>query len=112
MIMTYRHKRYLSTKDARDIIENILNANASSYDLSDASGERSFGKPRETVFIENGANVLVSDADRENNHLDEIENYQPCQDVDFEAMDVKECFEKKKKRRNYIEFKADYVKIR
>jgi hypothetical protein len=105
--MTYRHKRDPCTKEARDIIENILRANTTNYDLTETSDVES----RKTVHFENGPNVLVSDVDREKNNLDEIEKYQPCQDVDFEALDVKECFEKKKKRRNYIEFRADYVKI-
>jgi hypothetical protein len=112
MNMTYRHKRDNCSKETRDIIENILNPETSDYDLSEVSGEKSLGKSKETVFIENGANVLVSDMDRENNHLEEMGSYQPCQEVDFEAIEVKDCFEKKKKRRNYIEFKADYVKIK
>jgi hypothetical protein len=112
MRMTYRHKRDNCSKETRDIIENILNANASDYDLSEVSGERPPEKSKEKVYIENGANVLVSDIDGENNHLEEMGSYQPCQEVDFEAIEVKDCFEKKKKRRNYIEFKADYVKIK
>jgi hypothetical protein len=109
--MTYRHKRDSCTKEARDIIENILNEDSFNYDLTDASDGGPTIKTGKSVGIDNGANVLVSDVDREKNNLDEIERYRPCQEFDFEAMDVKECFEKKKKRRNYIEFRADYVKI-
>jgi len=99
-------------KETREIIENILHANASNYDLAETTDTESSEKSRDTVHIENGANVLVSDVDRENNNLEEMERYKPSQEVDVEVMEVKECFEKKKKRRNYIEFKADYVKIK
>ncbi len=110
--MTYRHKRDQCTKETRDIIENILHENMSSYDMTESSGGGLSEKSRETVHIENGANVLVSDMDKESNNLDKMERYKPSQEFDFEVSEVKEGFEKKKKRRNYIEFRADYVKIK
>lgn len=110
--MTYRHKRDPCAKEARDIIENILNANVSIYDLTETTGRESTEKSRDTVHIDNGANVLVSDIDRENDNLSEMERYSPTQEFDFEVTEVKECFEKKKKRRNYIEFRDDYVRIK
>jgi hypothetical protein len=110
--MTYRHKRDQCTKEARDILENILCENVSNYDMTGDRGGGIPEKTRDTVHIENGANVLVSDVDRENNNLDEMEEYRPSQEFDFEAREVKEGFEKKKKKRNYIEFRADYVKIK
>lgn len=84
----------------------------SSYDMTESSGGGLSEKSRETVHIENGANVLVSDMDKESNNLDKMERYKPSQEFDFEVSEVKEGFEKKKKRRNYIEFRADYVKIK
>lgn len=110
--MTYRHKRDQCTKEARDIIENILSENVSNYDMTDSGGGGLSEKSKETVHIENGANVLVSDMDREGNNLDKMERYKPSQEFDFEVSEVKEGFEKKKKRRNYIEFREDYVNIR
>jgi len=110
--MTYRHKRDSCTKEARDIIENILRENTAEYDLTETSSMESRIESEKKVHFENGANVLVSDVDRGSNSLDEIGEYQPCQELDFEAKEVKDCFEKKKKRRNYVEFRSDYVKIR
>ena len=42
--------------------------------------------------------------------MDEMESYKPTQEMDFEVDEIKECLEKKKKRRNYIEFRPDYEK--
>lgn len=109
--MTYRHKRDQCAKETRDIIENILRENVSSYDMIDSGGGLS-QKSKETMHIENGANVLVSDIDRDTDNLDKMEHYKPSQEFDFEVSEVKEGFEKKKKRRNYIEFRADYVNIK
>jgi len=41
--------------------------------------------------------------------LDDLESYEPTEKTKFEAADVKDFLEKKKKKRNYIEFKSDYV---
>ena len=71
------------------------------------------------------ANVLPRHTDRDLEHVSEdeesehddcmniehLESYQPSQEMEFEVSEVKDCFEKKKKRRNYIEFRPDYSKI-
>ncbi len=54
----------------------------------------------------------MSDDARECADLNEMENYRPCEDIDFEVTEVKEIFEKKKKRRNYIESREEHLKVR
>ena len=39
--------------------------------------------------------------------MDGMENYEPTQETDFKADEIKDCLEKKKKRRNYIEFRSN-----
>jgi hypothetical protein len=99
-------------KDTRDIIENVLRAHAIDYDLADSSTVKASSKSKELVEMDNGSNVLVSEKERENGNLEDMENYQPCRELCVDANEVKETFEKKKKKRNYIESKADYMKVR
>jgi len=99
-------------KNTKDIIEDLLRARNGDYDLTDSSRKGYSLKRRDAGHIENGSNILESDDTRECTDLDEMGNYRPCQEIDFEVMKVKEIFEKKKKRRNYIEFKADHAKIK
>ncbi len=99
-------------KNAKEIIEDILRAKDADYDLTVSSHKGYSLKRRDMVHNENGSNVLESDGARECTDLDEMGNYRPCQEIDFEVMEVKEIFEKKKKRRNYIEFREDHVKAR
>jgi hypothetical protein len=99
-------------KDTRDIIENVLLTHSADYDLADTSSVKTTSRSRDLVHLENGSNVLVSEKDPDSRNLDDMETYQPCQEVDIDITEVKESFEKKKKKRNYIEFKADYMKTK
>ena len=99
-------------KNTKDIIEDILRARNGDYDLTDSSRKGYSLERKDSVHVENGPNVLESDDAKECTDLDEVGNYRPCQEIDFEVMEVKEIFEKKKKRRNYIEFKEDHLKVR
>jgi len=57
--------------------------------------------------IDNGVvNLLPGEGEPEEV---ELESYEPTDKIDCEAATVKESFEKKKKKRNYIEFRPDYV---
>ncbi len=113
-------------KDSKEIVENILRMRDSDYELSDRS---EILTSRKAILFqkrpEQEANVLPhsTEADTESTHgeeevvredcitIENIESYQPAQELHFEVSDVKDGFEKKKKRRNYIEFKPDYAKI-
>lgn len=108
--MTYRHKRDPCIKNTKDIIDNILRERTDEYDLAETSQKGYSSKSREVILIENEANVLISDVEEDYANLSEMENYKPCQEFNFEVTEVKDVFEKKKKRRNYIEFREDCVK--
>jgi calcineurin-like phosphoesterase family protein len=99
-------------KNTRDIIENVLLAHFADYDLAEVSSVKNESKSREIVHLENGSNILVSENEHENENLDDMETYQPYQEIDIDVNEVKEGFEKKKKKRNYIEFRPDYLKIK
>ena len=116
-------------KETKEIVENILQMEASDYDLADSSEIVTSGK---TVQImrhkEIDANTLPEDTeefmeeecsenevivDGECISLEDMENYEPCQEVeiDFEVTELKEGIEKKKKKRNYVEYRKDYEEM-
>jgi hypothetical protein len=84
----------------------------SEYELLDSSATSFDDKPVDQIH-EDSSNVLTEPADgisSEDSAMEDMETYEPIQEMDFEADDVKDCVEKKKKRRNYIEFRPDYEK--
>lgn len=109
-------------KETKEIVENILQMKASDYDLTDPSEIVTSGK---TIQIdrreEPEANVLPDDTEEvmgecsENEEIvdgecvsiDDMETYESSQEIDIEAAELKEGIEKKKKKRNYLEFKKD-----
>lgn len=112
-------------KDSKEIVENILRMKSLDYELTDHSD---IVTSRKSILVEQVAeqevNVLPQRMDDEaqgaeeeateqgeNITIEDMETYQPIQEIDFEVSEVKEGFEKKKKRRNYIEFRPDYSKI-
>jgi len=112
-------------KDTKEIVENILQAKASDYDLAKPSEIVTSGKTIQIIRGESGGtNILTEDAeeileqcdeesvmiDGECVRLEDLGSYEPIQELDVEVTELKEDFEKKKKKRNYIEFKKDYEK--
>lgn len=113
-------------KDAKEIVENILRMKSSDYEFVDQS---EIVTSRKVILLEKATegevNVLPGHNDDEmESALDEeeheqedcitiedMESYQPRQELHFEVSDVKDGIEKKKKKRNYIEFRPDYSKI-
>ena len=81
----------------------------SEYDLfestTDSAPVKSGKEKRDEV------NVLPSSETEDvDEPMEDIENYEPTQEMDFQADEIKDCLEKKKKRRNYIEFRSNYEK--
>ena len=122
--MTYQHKRD-RTKDTKEIVENILQSKATDYDLTKPAEIVTSGKTIQIIRGGvGGTNVLPSDTeeileqcdedsvmiDGECVRLEDLGSYEPIQEIDVEVTELKEDFEKKKKKRNYIEFKKDYEK--
>ncbi len=122
--VTYHHKRERCLKDTKEIVENILHMKASDYDLSDPSEIVTSGKAIQIIERESHeTNVLPSETeemmecdsdealiDGDCISLERLESYETGQEIDFEVSELKEGIEKKKKKRNYIEFKKDYEK--
>lgn len=71
----------------------------------DSASVKSSNEPRGKVNVLSGNET--EDVDKP---MDDIENYEPTQETDFKADEIKDCLEKKKKRRNYIEFRSNYEK--
>ncbi len=99
-------------KETKEILDNILRMKKSEYELLETSVSSTSSKLRDRKNSKK-ANVLSSEADEvlsSEEALKEMENYNPTQKLDFKVDDIKDCLEKKKKRRNYIEFRPDYEK--
>ncbi len=98
-------------KETKEILDNILRMKKSDYEILEISSSTT--SKQEVKEMNDRTNVLPGDAaailGREGTSED-VENYQSNQELDFEVEDVKDCLEKKKKRRNYIEFRPDYEK--
>jgi len=99
-------------KETREILDNILQMKKSEYELLESSTTSFTSKPIDEKQP-NKTNVLPSEADSilsEEESVVDMETYDSMQEMDFEADEVKDCLEKKKKGRNYIEFRPDYEK--
>lgn len=113
-------------KETKEIVENILQMEASDYDLADSSEIVTSGKTvqimrhkeHEANVLPNGTEELMEDCseneeivDEECTSLEDLETYEPCQEIDIEVTELKEGIEKKKKKRNYIDFRKDYEDV-
>jgi hypothetical protein len=77
----------------------------SEYEILEPSTESSASEPPDQEH-EESADGLSS----EESAIEHMESYESTQDIDVEAEEVKDRVEKKKKRRNYVEFRPDYEK--
>jgi len=110
-------------KETKEIVENILRMKASEYDLADSSEIVTSGKTIQIIRRDNTeVNILPSETkemmedcsedqamvDGKCVNLDDLGSYESGQEIGIEAAELKEGIEKKKKKRNYIEFRKDY----
>ncbi len=113
-------------KETKEIVENILQMEASDYDLADSSEIVTSGKTvqimrhkeLETNILPHDTEELLEDCseneeivDGECISLEDMETYEPCQEIDFEVTELKEGIEKKKKKRNYTDFRKEYEEM-
>ena len=99
-------------KETKEILDTILQMKKSEYEMLDPSTTSFTSKPLDQKDPED-VNVLSGEADSvpiEEGLIEDMESYETSQELDFEVDEVKDCVEKKKKRRNYIEFRPDYEK--
>ena len=110
-------------KETKEIVENILQTEASDYELTDSSEIVTSGKTIQISRSETAeANIIPSETeemmeccdenetmiDGECVTLEDLETYEPGQEIDIEVSELQEGIEKKKKKRNYIEFRKGY----
>jgi hypothetical protein len=99
-------------KETREILDNILHMEKSEYEMLEPSTTSNESKPVDQKEPD-GANVIPGEADSmlsEDGSIENMDTYESTQEMDFEVDEVKDCVEKKKKRRNYVEFRSDYEK--
>lgn len=124
--MTYQHKRTRCAKETKDLLENIAKLRKTEYDLMETTEAVKVGSPFDDVLSgESRSNVLPGQARtvlQEEGHQEsdekeiqvhdhdgeEFEDYKPTIEVKLDAQQAKEIFEKKRKHRNYAEFRFDY----
>ena len=106
--MSYHHKRKSCSKKTREIIEEILQMEKADYRMveyaSPGSATKSFKKTEN-----NGTTNQLPGSQSVTPDLEKLESYETTKKLDFEAAAIKDSLEKKKKRRNYIEFRPDYI---
>ena len=118
--MTYRHKRAACSKEAREILEQYTGHSDKKYaSVQFASAVNvKFDEKTESEVEAEADNVCDEEIQLEEdiqlppmpvNETEILEDYVPIQEVSFEVEATKEEVEKKKKKRNYVEFRDDYV---
>ena len=99
--MTYQHKKGQCIKETRDIlIKHFMVIKKSEYAIIEKDESEESNESDES---QDEKNILHSD---ENPSTDNLEEYSPPNRVKFKPAEAKESFEKKKKKRNYIEVKG------
>ena len=82
----------------------------SEYEILEPSTESSKQSDQKKEDSANDLSGATDEISSEDSVMEDMETYEPTQEMDFEVDEVKDCLEKKKKRRNYIEFRSDYEK--
>jgi hypothetical protein len=115
--MTYRHKKTICSKKTREILEKYTRQDQKYASVQFASvvnveaAERSMEEEAEEA-----ENVLDDDVDCVEeiqlppmpvNETEGLEDYVPIEEPTFEVEATKEEVEKKRKKRNYVEFRED-----
>jgi hypothetical protein len=119
--MTYRHKKTICSKKTREILEKYTSHSDEKYasvELASVVNKESSEKPMDEESPE-AENVLDEDVDLMEdeiqlppmpvNETEGLEDYSPIEEPTFEVEATKEEVEKKRKKRNYVEFREDYA---
>ncbi|UCE10200.1 MAG: hypothetical protein JSW61_14710 [Candidatus Thorarchaeota archaeon] len=112
--MTYEHKHAICTKKTKEIIGDIMRFGKSEYEITmsgvsrgEAEKEDDDSVTIESQRIEKESEKAV-DPEESSDEINVMEHYAPIREMDFEPKEAQEVFEKKKKGRNYLEFREDY----
>ncbi|RDE13227.1 MAG: hypothetical protein C4K49_08870 [Candidatus Thorarchaeota archaeon] len=124
--MPYQHKKARHAKETKEILENIVKLRKTEYELMESAESVKVGSPFDDVVRnESRPNVLpgqVHKAPQDEDHREseekeiqvhdrgseDFEDYKPTTEIKLDAHQAKETFEKKRKHRNYAEFRFDY----
>jgi hypothetical protein len=115
--MTYEHKHAICTKKTEEIIGDIMRFAKSEYEIAMSGVSR--GDAENEDDASDSENIIPPKGEKETGEVttseppseetNVMEHYEPIREMDFEPKEAQEAFEKKKKGRNYLEFRADYV---
>jgi len=122
--MSYRHKSSACSKKTREILEDFEYQEESKYGLPEVEKAVNHTAKRENARSEQEEETNARTDEAEENVEQEIpvppspvneaellEEYIPIQEASFEVEAAKEDIEKKRKKRNYREFRSDYSKV-
>jgi hypothetical protein len=115
--MTYRHKKMICSKKTQDILEDYTRQDGkyASVQFASVVNIETREKSMEEEVPE-AENVLDDDVDCIDeiqlppmpvNETEGLEDYTPIEEPTFEVEATKEEVEKKRKKRNYVEFRED-----
>ena len=118
--MTYRHKKTICSKKTREILEKYTRLSDEKYasvqsdnvvNLEDAEKPLDEECPDAENVLDEDVDIIDDDIQLPPmpvNETEGLEDYAPIEEPTFEVEDTKEEVEKKRKRRNYVEFREDY----
>jgi hypothetical protein len=127
--LTYRHKKKECAKSTKDILENVIKEKDSEYEIvssakvikrkkkdskeSKESEDEESDNSNSTNTLSNGDTVNIQGKELEAVNRSNGVNYEltGSDEVDFNIDEAKKSFEKKKRLRNYLEFRADYAEL-
>lgn len=120
--MSYEHKTEQSSRDPKSILANVLQTSEEEYEL-DITPVTPEGPDNQTEAKEDDENILPEEADTVITEMDDdsavhrqspqpeedrVEQQDDEDDIDFDPEEPKRAFEKKKKGRDYVEFRDEY----
>ena len=122
--MGYHHKDDTCCKETKEILENVLCVKKEEYEFLEgaetieveSSAKKILRDESEVNVLPNETEEMMSEVEKESVSvpssppvdLEDLETYTPTQEAPPEAVNTKENFEKKRKKRNYVEFREEY----
>ena len=107
--MAYLHKYEICAKETREILDNVLQIHDANYEFLKVSESIAFSASLEHTLKGKGQiNELPKKARFASTEIKGLENYTPTHELLHGTDDPKESYEKKRGKRNYLEFRFDY----
>ena len=107
--MAYLHKHDICAKETNEILDNMLQIQDANYEFLKVSESFALSARLEhTLKGKRQTNELPKKDSFSSNEIKGLENYTPTHEVMHGTDDPKESYEKKRGKRNYLEFRFDY----